>query len=354
MSLKAMAQMCDAIEKARFGGNMISESFSSWALDILDKTPDVEIASGCFDVLGALVRGFGVASIQPRLSDVLKKSLDGIQGHLNCQSENDQYIEELHMSLEVLIKGIIDSLKEDAPEVLKDYLPFLMSLSRSKSSKQMKNFGLSILGELVEFSGSKLGHEFLRCILDCAIVGLSKESRVAVFVLNQFTSGAPDFLKSEMNRILQICHLKLALPARKAASRQEFLENVVATVAEIRRNVLGDDFPINEFLVPCLRKMPAKCDPSLNLEMFQFFLWLAGKSGMNPIDEFTAAAVRLFALTSEEMGGLAETDENVLERVKECLILGLGKIGDAMEFVNRICEGDGFKIERIRVVLDGN
>jgi hypothetical protein len=344
-SLEAMEHFAHSAEKT--GTRDVAAPFAQWSLSLLDGTKDEGLASLCFAVLEAVIGCCGAEAIGEQLSHVFDCIVKCLNGELFCEAGAKVFVPELHQAMASTIKQLIASLRARAPTLLEPLFPILTNLASDKN-EDWRNIAIELLGQFVQGCGDQFSEGFLNDVLIFAIAGVQNDSPCAAFAINQFTLGAPSVLAEKVCDVLELFHTKLCAPRKKAQVHLEFIDNIVAAVGEIQRLILKDAFPIAEFLRPCLAAMPAKYDPDVNKEMFLFYLWLAEKTGIEPADEFAAAVIRLLGLPEHEMGDeIVESDIPVLRPVATVLGAALQKVEDPDSFVDQMCDGDAFRVERV-------
>jgi hypothetical protein len=203
----------------------------------------------------------------------------------------------------------------------------------------MRDLALEILGQFVHAAGAQLPAEFLGNVAHFAVAAVQKGSAAGACVVGQLAAGAPAAL-AHPGALLEL------LLAKMGGKRADpgFVDNAVAAIAEIQRHVMREGFPVEPFLLPCLAAMPAREDESVNPDLFRFFVWLAGKRGVEPAQAFVVPAVKLLSLPTEK---LVDMDE-LLPQVAEIMAIALRKIEEAEAVVTELCDNDPYRIERVR------
>jgi hypothetical protein len=332
-------------------GSDMAGRFVPPALDLILATSDPDLAGKSFSLLADLVHFFGADALGNHFSAVMDVLLLLFNYELPCQPEGEDFDPDLHPAVASLIKELAASLETRALTVMEPVMPALTSLVTHKS-RAMRAFALEQLGQFVEAAGAELQPEFLENVLRFAIAGVREDSSAAALVLSQFASGAPAALAPQSGAVLDLLRSKLVAAPRRAHQQREFLENVVAAVAEIQRVVLRDAFPVEPFLLPCLRVMPATADRTVNKEMFLFWLWLAQRTGLQPPADFAASGIRLLAMTDDEMGEhLTQSDVPVLTPVAQSVAAALRMIADPEALVAQECGEDPYREGRVAARL---
>ena len=351
---KAISLLATGISKITLPNkNEVSAQLCQWTLKIICVAKEIETAGGAIDATAHIIDCLGAASIGDENQNLLLNQINAIlDGNLECQQNNKQYIVELHDIFCDLINYLIASLGNNAPQVLSPFLQRIINLATDKKHSDFRDFGIRILGQLVEYSSSQLPRDLKENILMYVIAGIQKNSRFAAYSLNQFTNGDSELLLPKINDIMNILYQKLIAKEKKAITYIEFIDNIVATIAEIRRNVLHDNFPIQQFASLCLSKMPARQDPSVNLDMMNFYVWLSQAMHEQPADEFAAVGIRLFMQPRESIGGIAEDDSGVLQNVAVITTRCLQQIPNANQFIQNICGNDEFNVQRALSVVN--
>ncbi|KAH0789819.1 hypothetical protein GPJ56_006321 [Histomonas meleagridis] len=350
ITCKAMVYFIEAIAKTDIDHSQIALIFSEIALNMIKTTNELETAGESFNVLAEIVRAFGAYSLGQNFNVLCEVLQDFFNGKLICQEDEFKYNEELFYPIVKMFNEMIASFGPKAPELLGKFVPVLLQMLESKKSDFI-SFAIQTLGQFVEDCATQLPVDILQKIFQIAVTGLQRNNDECVYVLNQFTTGAPEFLKQYTGQLIQILFTKIKQKHKKSVSYLSFLDNVVALIGEIRRNVLGDEFPIQQFLVPCLNHMPAVEDQTVNLDMMNFYVWLAEKTNCQPMDLFASVAIKLFAAPREEIGGIAEDDSGILQRVLQILFNILKQLPNAEEFVTVVCNGDAIKVQRVKETL---
>jgi hypothetical protein len=343
----AIELTCEAAAKCGASGPDIAASFAPPALALALDTPESDLAAKAFAVVGDVVHFFSADALGDNLPPLLHALLRVFEEALPCQSGDWDFDESLRPAVASLIRELIVSLDLRALSSLAPVVPALTALVRHRS-RSLRSFALEQLGQFVETVGNHLPPEFLADVLGLAVDGVREESAAAALVLSQFASGAPSALAPHVGTVLELLRTKLVAPPRRAREKLEFRENVVAAVAEIQRTVLCNDFPVEQFLLPSIRSMPAVADRTVNKEMFLFWLWLADRTELEPANEFAEAGVRLLGMNDDEMGEhLTGSDVPIVENVAKAVAVALGKVRDPHALIADALGGDVFRIERV-------
>ena len=156
-----------------------------------------------------------------------------------------------------------------------------------------------------------------------------------------------------MQPTLELLLEKLKNPPKRGGGDLAFIDNVVAVIGEIRRNILKDEFPIQQFAELCLNNMPAQNDTSVNLDMMYFYEWMAAVMSCKPVATFATIPIKLFMLPSDQIGGISEDDSGLLQRIGMIMVQCLAEMGQGAEaFILNICENDPIKAQRVQQTIN--
>ena len=272
--------------------------------------------------------------------EIVQQFLNGT-APLSIKSNNEQVLEDYSK----LIQNLITAFQQTAVENLGEIIPILMELLTS-NKPLFKNFSLPIMGCFVEFDGEHMTEDVLTTIYFTAKgLILSKNDPTAVFVINEFVSGAPELLKQDLSEMLQLLTTKINQPAKKAEQYKLFISRIASVLTEFQRQYYGDEFDIAKYLSFILQNTPCIYDESENLGLIRFFVWAANKTGCQPANEFLAAGVRTLMLKDEEIGESLMTDP-LFEEFKQILGSMIQALPDQSQLAE-ICEGDELKFQRV-------
>ncbi|OHT05307.1 hypothetical protein TRFO_26923 [Tritrichomonas foetus] len=358
-NIDAMTSTCQAISlfargisKTNIQGKeQLSSQLTSCVLNLVSESEEIDNAFEGIDTLAQIIEFLGANCIgQENQQQLLNLIGAALNGKLKCQTTKD-YIKEFHDALCDLINELIASLGPNAPQVFAPYMSTFVTLASHKKLV-FRDFAIRILGQFVEHSSANVPPQLKENILSFAIAGIRSDSQHAAFALNQFTNGDGPLIMPRINEVVPLLHQKISQKEKKAAAYISFIDNLVGAIGELRRNVLKDQFPVEQFAPFCLRAMPARQDPTTNLDMMTFYLWLAQVMQSQPANEFAAVAIKLFMQPTDDIGGIAEEDTGVLQKVKQVMIGCLQQIPNAEAFISEVCENDPFKIQRVQSVIN--
>lgn len=320
--------------------------FIDICLNMIRSTNEIEVSGESFNVLGEIVRVFKIEIFSNKFEELQILLRQFFEGKLICQENMFEYIEELFEPISNLICEIIYSIGADSVKYLNYILEILLNKLEDKDY-EIRQFSLTILSQFIQDCSSELPEEILNKIYRVSINGLNKGDSVSVFTINQFTSGATEFLIPYSNELLELLYKKLTNKKFKSRKYNEFIDDIVALIGELQHHIFKDNFPIDVFLKPCLSNMPAKEDRSSNLDMMRFYVWLASKTNFQPIEDFGKVAIKLLCQPIEDIGGIAEDDSGILQDVIKILIEILKQIENPQNFISMVCEEDNFKVQRV-------
>ena len=326
----------------------LGRHFSSIVLELISRTPDIDVAGACFTVMGSIVNYCELSSLgEESFVKLLELMHQCLEGKLICQENSKGYIDELHAPVCDTLREVVCGLKGDAPAKLQPFVPILMKWCTSKN-KEFRDFSMKVLGDLVD-SAPGLEAGFKNDVLQLALAAFQKDSSAGAYVINQFTNAAPELVAARAQDILHVCHQKLTQKAKRSVAYRALCDNSVALVGEIRRNVLKDAFPVGDFLVPCLKAMPAQYDDDANKDMFTFYVWLAQGSQVEPAELFAAAGCKLLCQPEEDIADVL--DDGLGPQIVAVVKAALAKIPNAEQQIETWCKGDAFAGERLKKAL---
>lgn len=349
MACKATVQFIESLSKIESPSMEIANELLERVSNLITSATGIETLAECFTILGSLISTFKIPFVEANFTEIDKILEAFFDGKLKSLSLKE-YDENFHPIFMNFMSELIDILGEKAPELLEKYFNRLLLLKSDKKA-QIREFSLFILGFFVECGSQNISEDILNDILLFSINAVrAQNSPKAVYVINQYTSSCPNILRPYVQDILDLFLNKLTTRNRKAINNVSLIDNIVATLGEMQRNIVGNDFPLQEFLIPCLKQMPAKEESDINLDMYLFYLWMARTTQMQPADEFASAALRLFVKPYDEVGHINSDPAygqvaNVLRQLSQ-------STPGFEELCQNVCAGDQYKLARIYQVLN--
>lgn len=353
---RAISQISPGISKSQLSPevkNSVASQFCKWMIDFINDLEDMDLVNEAIQTAEQIIDFLGVGLIgesnQLELINIIKKVLSG---ELKCQKGSTEYNKGFHDNFCTLVCQMVASYGQNAPTALGPIIPVFFNLATSKKAPY-REIAIQVLGCFVQHSSENLPKNDKQNIYQFVINGIRKNSQHAAFALSQFTNNDGDIIMQSIDPLMKLIYEKLSQNKKKAASYVAFIDNLVAAVGEVGRNVLKEQFPMQQFAPVCLCAMPAKVDPTVNLEMMYFYVWMAKVLELQPVNEFAAVAIKLFMVPKSEIGGIAEDDSNILQNVASILVNCLNLMGpNAAEFVSTICENDPYKIQRVQEAIN--
>jgi hypothetical protein len=326
-----LATFCRALALVlQIAASRCSETFSdgimAWAVRIIHENDNSFVCAEAVSIL--------VEMLQADLSvdsSVVSMFFDG---SLACNPIPFRYDEVVYPVFSFFFKLLIQRRKEFA--TFAPYIQQLIDLT-GDSSVDLREFGLQILGQLIENCSGELGYEFVENVLQlCLSFVTDVKSSVGMFCLSQCATAAPSIVHSHWDSIFPIL---LEIITAPSAFSDELVDNTVNTLGCILQNPLSSFSPIDH-ISAILGAMPAKAKSAENPEMMRFFLWLYAQTNGEPRLDFAAVLIRFFS-TSESDSGFLDSHSDLLASLKTLAHAHLAKIPEIEALTSHVCEFDG-------------
>lgn len=271
------------------------------ACKIMSRDSDPSVVSPAAELLISVVQWIGARRIGEDMAAIIGKVSDFMSGKLEaCQYMDDS--EELLDSFSKLFQTLICEYDSNAVASLGALIPQTMNWLTSKKPI-FRSFALPVMGCFVEYDGKDLPVEVLQTVYQYAMARTMNNDPNGAWVLNEFTTGATEFLRNYAGEVFEHFKSKLALPPKRAESFKEFMQRVVSVIGELQRIFFGDEFALEpEDVKRCLQNMPSTIDESENLGLGRFYLWLLDKYSSIGVEDFARAGIRFLMMSDEEIG----------------------------------------------------
>lgn len=336
--LRAMTIFIDYIDKlSQFEDKVknksdLFDSVFNWVLSIVDQTDNNYIISEAISVLTEIVSDytFDSSALSPLIEKVFAKEYD-----------DDLFPTFLYFLKRLIQKGA----------VFDSFVPNFFEMANSSNQKDIRDFGLQILGQIAESqSGECINETFIKSLVESSLKNIHEfESPSAVYVINQIVTGCskiPNFNEVFNATELMSILLNCLQTDKKNVSYLEFADNCVTSFAAIVMHVIDDAIPYDSYLQIILEKMPARYETTENFEMMHFFLWIGNKTDFTPPDLFLAVLVRFFSNPmDEDVIGFIARNVELIETLKKKLLLLMDRIDEPDSFVARVCNNDQYKLD---------
>ena len=339
---KAAALLAELVGKNGISLEEFQTVFIDMAVNTINSTKSNLDICESIDILDAVLSFFPRESLS---EENIGKIIKIVQQFLSDESEvsiktNDEQVLEDYSKL---IQRLITVFDESAVEHLGDLIQPLMDLLTNNKAIY-KAFALPILGFFVECAGTSMTEDVLTTIYMTA-KGLivQKNDQTAVYVINQFVSGAPELIRQDLEDLIGVLNNKISQPAKKARQYKEFITRIASLIAEFQRVYFGDAFDQAPYLSFILSNTPSIYDESENLGLIRFFVWAANKTNGQHANEFLAAGIRTLMMNDDEIGDALLTDP-IFVQFKQ--ILGT-MIQANPASVGQVCGGDELKAQRV-------
>ena len=341
---RALALFAELVGKAGLNAEAYSAALIDKAVGLIKSSGSEFVVTSAVEVFESVLNFIPRAAISEesmgKIMEIVQSFLSG-EATVSIRSQEEQVLEDFSK----LMQNLITVFEQGAVEAIGSIIPQLMEyLTGSKAL--FKAFSLPILGTFVEFDGEHMEEETLTTIYITAKgLILTKNDPTAVFVINQFVSGAPAVVHADLEEISQLLFTKLAQPAKKAEQYKMFICRIASVIGEFQRVYWGDEFDPSSCVVQILQNIPSTFDESENLGLARFYVWLANKTGTQPSDEFLAAGVRTLQMSDEEIGESLIADP-VFEQFKGVVGTLIQALPD-QSVITTLCGGDELKAQRV-------
>lgn len=352
---QTISQLSRAISKVDIpleSKSQVAVQFCSWINDDINNVLNKDACSKAMETAGQIIELFGVKLIgEENLENLIKIIDKALNNKLKCQKDNE-IKNEFYDQFCLMTCELIASLGLDAPEALAPLVPKFFDFATSKKV-HLRDISIQLFGQLVEHSSENISNDTKENIYKLVLNGIRQNSQHAAFALNQFTNNDGSIILQSIESLMELIYEKLEnLSQKKSITAVAFVDNLVAALGEIRRNVLKDQFPLEQFAPICLSLMPAREDISTNYDMMVFYLFMAKEMNKEPPNVFASVAIKLLMQPKSEIGGIGENDV-MLKKVASVMIECFEKMGQeaAEALIDSVCDSDEFKMQRIQNAL---
>jgi hypothetical protein len=319
---------------------------------IIDHGHSAELVGSAISAMSFLLKTFGLELLGPFVPQVIAILDSGLHGGLHS-SGIDQVPQELHEALAELFDSIIRAAPESCGELIGELLPVVFELSQSESFAN-KLFALDVLSSYAEVAPGP-GAAFLGGLLGLALAVAGDENGAGGFnTITKLVKSAPDLVRENVSQIIELVNRRLlAETQRKSTAAVLALDTSVACLGAVAMGLVGDDFPLAEYVPKILMAIPARIDKSQNLVMFQFLIWICNRPGVIAAfaQEILGPFVRLFAqpLTDIEHSGL---NAATIEELRVFFANLLTTIPDALSICAALCSHNDSKISLLQLSVN--
>jgi hypothetical protein len=257
----------------------------------MDQTTDIPTFNGALMAFAALISDLGLECLAVHVPPVIDLLQSGLQGVLPCLEQHEFSI-DLHESFGEAIGAIVAA---DA-SLFAPLLRPVLALAQD-DDVNTKAFAISVLTDYATASSAP-SEDFLRGLLQLALSVCADPGHTEGFAAIVGLVGvARDLVHEVLPSILQLITERLSPPRRqKSEHTHRIMEHCIACLGKLVIDIIGDDFPISDFVGRILPWMPATAEPSQNPLIMNFFMWIALRPGALEAYgvELCAVLVRLF------------------------------------------------------------
>ena len=263
----------------------LANGLLTWAINAITTTDEEDV---CAEAIGILVELL-TYEIGVELTPILTLFPCFFNFSLPCL-DGSEYNEEVFPVMGFFMKLVIKKLGIKSCQILQEFSNQILAFCRSQSA-ELRDLGCQLVGQFVESGSDGIPDETLTNIVNMAVEMVScYKSPSAVFVLNQCAGAAERIPTPRWTEILQ-----LLLETLTSSPSPELSDNCVNSIGAIAQNT-SIPTAVDQYLIPVIQFMPARSDAVENIEMLQFFLWLADKTTIQPVDQFLSVLIRLFSV----------------------------------------------------------
>ena len=316
--------------------NYLVPQLISIILQMIDSSIDFSYTEKCLNLFSTFIETFGSNVIEQNIFDTAAKAFTF---ELPCFTKK-KFNDEVHSAAQLVFRQAIDTLKENAFQVLGPYIDLFVEVSQSKT-KKMSNLALQILAEIIQASPSTTP-EIIGKTLQIAIKEAEKGDYIGFFAIKSIASAKheqfSDYLRSIIPQMINF----LQSNKKKSESALMAKDNCVSALGSIIMNYVSD-YSIDESTFVILNEMPPAMDVSENENILKFFVWLYGRSGGNYAIYFAPVLIRLFTDPYEMLKQNMICDETI-QNLQNLLRQLVGVCG-GFSFCESILNGDHEKLE---------
>lgn len=314
--------------------------------------------NGIYDIISS-DEEFGYSCIED-VDRILKAVERAFKGENLYQTEENEFIEELHQPAMNVIREIIAAKKDESVKIVSQLVPIFNKFVSSESS-DMRDLILQFFGDLVYWANNAVDEELKRntFILACSAIE-KRNSAIGFGVIKQLAVKEPQLISGNIEDLLGLIKAQLEIKEdQPTEALQSIQDNAESALAMIAMKVMKDQFPVADFLHVALNRMPAQLEVEENNDHIDFFFWLYNLTANSDlqkenIQSFVAVPVRLFSDPIDKLiDDYYVSDENVKKMLK--ILKEFSTFIDKDGFKNFVCEtcdNDEFKIESVFEALE--
>ena len=175
-------------------------------------------------------------------------------------------------------------------------------------------------------------------------------STIALGALKQIATSKAAALEPHAQQIVDYIIHRLQISESKTEEVQSLQDNCVSLLGKLIINLIGDGFPLQEYIGVITAAMPAQMDVEENPSILEFFFYIVEKVGENFPQEICGVLCRVFSDSEADLLEWFFTEENIVQ-LKALLQQYIQAVGNPTQFLSKIANGDQTKIANIQNAL---
>lgn len=359
---KAIEIIMQIVEETKFQSPHFEQIYISLML-ILTKTREISVYGDALTALASFIQVVGLEILGAYIQ-TLPDEIDNIlQCNIPLLQEDDQdriaEIEpnhqmklpsDLYQPLSFLLFAIFSRIgQENIQAFMGKIMPALTKYTESQSFNE-KAFALDILMCYTKQFQAQ-DPAFLQNLYNLAISCAAKNRVSGFLAIKGLSQFLPDLLKANAAQVLQLFG-EIFTTEKKKGSKNSLQVTVtsVAAFGEFSRNVLSDEFPIEQFGHIVLSLIQPGEDLDETLESYNFLLWLLPKGMPALINDFVGALAKLFAQPPKYYQHIGFPNDQ-LAQMKDVFGKLLSKVPNGEQVCSQALKNDPVKLRFLQEVL---
>jgi hypothetical protein len=286
------------------------DCFSVALRRLMDETREVQTFDWSLSAFAQLVRDLGIDCLAAHLPAVVDILQSGLQGLLPCL-EGGAFSLDLRGSFSEAIDAIVTA----DHALFAPLLPHVLALAQGRDA-DLKEFAVSVLADYAA-AARPVPPDFVHALFELALDVCAGPERSEGFVaIATLARAAPELAREFVPAIVQRISERISVARRpKSDGRIRALECAIACLGTVVIDLIGDGFPVGDYVGRVLPWIPAEFDSTQNEQLMTFFLWIANRPGALQQwgAELCGVLVRLFAQSPAHLAKCGIEEERLQE-----------------------------------------
>ena len=264
---------------------------------------------------------------------------------------DEQYIETLHMNASLFLRELMDQMHDDAWDLISPFIQYYQELEESDNA-EFNNLIIQFYGDLCGNCPAHVPDEFVTKTIEYSLPSvINQNSTIALAALKQIATSKAAALEPHAQQIVDYIIHRLQIVDNKTEEIQSLQDNCVSLLGKLIINLIGDGFPLQEYIGLITAAMPAQMEVEENPSILEFFFYIVEKVGQNFPQEICGVLCRIFSDSEDDLLGWFFTPENI-DQLKSLLHQYIQKVGNPGDFIAKITNGDENKAANIQAALE--